>query len=161
MGKQRLKKDEQLAHIVSQWKNQKSVQISWAQGLVLCSVLGPSQLSSLQHQRWSLWVKEGWENFVFCTRLTCTSKIVDNWSSHYGSTITNLTSIHSWGCRFDPWPRSVGSVSCGVGRRRSSDPGSTDLALLWLWYRPEAAAPIRPLAWELPNAAGVALKSNK
>ena len=26
--------------------------------------------------------------------------------------------------------------------------------LLWLWCRPAAAAPIRPLAWELPYAAG-------
>ena len=34
-----------------------------------------------------------------------------------------------------------------------------DLALLWLWCRPAAAALIRPLAWELPYAAGVALKS--
>ena len=33
-----------------------------------------------------------------------------------------------------------------------------DLALLWLWHRPAAVAPIRPLAWESPYAAGVALK---
>ena len=32
-----------------------------------------------------------------------------------------------------------------------------DTALLWLWCRPVAAAPIRPLAWEPPDAAGVAL----
>ena len=31
--------------------------------------------------------------------------------------------------------------SCGVGRRRGSDP-----ALLWLWRRLMATAPIRPLA---------------
>ena len=31
-------------------------------------------------------------------------------------------------------------------------------ALLWLWCRPAAAAPIRPLAWELPHAVGAALK---
>ena len=36
-----------------------------------------------------------------------------------------------------------------------------DPALLWLWCRPAAAAPIGPLAWEPPNAAGVALKSKK
>ena len=47
-------------------------------------------------------------------------------------------------------------MSCGVGHRRSSDP-----ALLWLWCRPAAAAPIPPLAWELPYAAGAALKSKK
>ena len=34
----------------------------------------------------------------------------------------------------------------------------SDLALLWLWRRPAAAARIRHLAWEPPYAAGVALK---
>ena len=32
---------------------------------------------------------------------------------------------------------------------------------LWLWCRPAAAAPIRPLSWELPCAASAALKSKK
>ena len=36
-----------------------------------------------------------------------------------------------------------------------------DLALLWLWCRTAAAAPIRPLACEPPYALGVALKSKK
>ena len=47
-------------------------------------------------------------------------------------------------------------MSCGVGRRHSSDP-----ALLWLWRRPAAVAQIQPLAWETPYAAGAALKSGK
>ena len=47
-------------------------------------------------------------------------------------------------------------MSCGVGRRRSLDP-----TLLWLWCRPAAAAPIRPLAWDPPCAAGAALKRPK
>ena len=47
-------------------------------------------------------------------------------------------------------------VSCGVGHRHGSD-----LALLWLWRRQAATAPIRPLAWELPYAAGVALRRIK
>ena len=47
-------------------------------------------------------------------------------------------------------------MSCGVGHRRGSD-----LALLWLWCRPAAIAPIRPLAWEPPYAADVALKRQK
>ena len=34
-------------------------------------------------------------------------------------------------------------MSCGVGHRLG-----LDLALLWLWRRPVATAPIRPLAWE-------------
>ena len=47
-------------------------------------------------------------------------------------------------------------MNCGVGDRRSSD-----LALLWLWYRPVAIALIRPLAWELPHATGAALRRQK
>ena len=47
-------------------------------------------------------------------------------------------------------------MSCGVGRRCFSD-----LALLWLWHRPAAIAPIQPLAWEPPYAAGMALKRQK
>ena len=31
-----------------------------------------------------------------------------------------------------------------------------DPALLWLWRRPVATAPIGPLAWESPHAAGAA-----
>ena len=47
-------------------------------------------------------------------------------------------------------------MSCGVGCRRGSDP-----ALLWLWCRPAATAPIRPLAWEPPYAEGAALEKAK
>ena len=36
-----------------------------------------------------------------------------------------------------------------------------DPALLWLWHRPVAAAPIRALAWESPYAAGTALEKAK
>ena len=36
-----------------------------------------------------------------------------------------------------------------------------DPVLLWLWCRVAVAAPIRPLAWELPHAAGVALRRQK
>ena len=42
-------------------------------------------------------------------------------------------------------------MSCDLGCRHRSD-----LALLWLWCRPAATAPIRPLAWEPPYAAGEA-----
>ena len=44
-------------------------------------------------------------------------------------------------------------MSCGVGRRRGSDP-----MLPWLWCRPAAAAPIQPPAWDPPYIAGAALK---
>ena len=36
-----------------------------------------------------------------------------------------------------------------------------DPMLLWLWLRLAAVAPIRPLAWESPYAAGVGLKKKK
>ena len=48
------------------------------------------------------------------------------------------------------------AMSCGVGCRLGSD-----LALLWLWRRPAATAPIRPLAWEPAYAVGVALTRPK
>ena len=47
-------------------------------------------------------------------------------------------------------------MSCGIGRRRGLDP-----TLLWLRCRSAAAAPDRPLAWELPYAVGGALKRQK
>jgi len=46
------------------------------------------------------------------------------------------------------------ALSCGVGC--GSDP-----ALLWLWRRLVATAPIGPLAWEPPYAAGAALEKTK
>ena len=55
------------------------------------------------------------------------------------------------------WVNDPGiAVSCGVGRRRGLDP-----ALLWLWRRLAATAPIRPLAWEATYATGVTLKRKK
>ena len=35
------------------------------------------------------------------------------------------------------------------------------LLLMWLWRRPAAAAPLQPLAWELPYATGAAIKQTK
>ena len=71
--------------------------------------------------------------------------------------IENPTSIHENAGSIPGLTQSVkGSdiaVNCGVGRRHISD-----LSLLWLWHRLAAAAPIGPLAWELPYAAGAALK---
>ena len=43
-----------------------------------------------------------------------------------------------------------------VGRRHGSDP-----TLLWLWCRPAGVAPMRPLAWEPPCAAGAAPEKTK
>ena len=46
-------------------------------------------------------------------------------------------------------------MSCGIGHRCGSD-----LALLWLWHRPAATAPIRLQAWKPPYATGAALKGH-
>ena len=48
------------------------------------------------------------------------------------------------------------AVSCGVCCRLVPDP-----ELLWLWHRPVATVPIRPLAWGPPYAAGAALEKAK
>ena len=79
-------------------------------------------------------------------------------SSRHGTVETNPTSIHEdvglipgsvgWGSRV--------AMSCGVGCRLG-----LDSELLWLWYRPAAAALIRPLAWEIPYASSLALKSKR
>ena len=71
----------------------------------------------------------------------------------------NESDWHPWGSipGLAQWVKGPGiAVSCGVGCRRGSD-----LALLWLWCRMAAVAPIPPLAWEPPYAAGVSLKRQK
>ena len=68
-------------------------------------------------------------------------RILQRRSSHRGSAVRNPTSIHE----------VVGSISGLVHWVKDS-------ALLWLWCRPAAAAPIGSLTWELPCATGIALK---
>ena len=52
------------------------------------------------------------------------------------------------------WVKESGvAMSCHVVLRHSSN-----LALLWLWLRPVAAAPVQPLFRETPYATGIALK---
>ena len=54
------------------------------------------------------------------------------------------------------WLGSSIAASCGIDSKCGLDP-----ALLWLWHRSAAAAPVRPLARELPYASGAALKGKK
>ena len=77
-------------------------------------------------------------------------------SSHCGSAEMNSTSIHedevlipgiSQGAKDPALPSAVMWLHSG-----------SDLALLWLWCKPAAIAPIRLLARELPYAAPTALK---
>ena len=72
----------------------------------------------------------------------------------------NLTSLHE-DVGLIPglihWVKGSGiAMSCGMYCGHGSD-----LALLWLGWRPVAVAPIQPLAWEPPYAAGVTLKEKK
>ena len=55
--------------------------------------------------------------------------------------LASLSGLRIWRC-------------CDTGHRCGSD-----LVLLWLWCRPEAIAPIQPLAWEPPYA--LKSKTNK
>ena len=74
--------------------------------------------------------------------------------------LTNLTRNHEVAGSIPglaQWVKGSGvAVSCGVGCRRGLDP-----ALQWLWRRPVATAPIRPLAWEPPYAAEAAQRNSK
>ena len=53
------------------------------------------------------------------------------------------------------------SIHEDAGPTPGLDQWAKELALLWLWCRPAATAVIRPLVWEPPYAAGVALKRQK
>ena len=75
----------------------------------------------------------------------CIFRVLKNWLKEFPLwSRRNESHQYPWGCGLDPWPHSVGhqsllSWSCGVGCRHGSGP-----ALLWLWCRLEAVAPIQP-----------------
>jgi len=75
-------------------------------------------------------------------------------SYHFGAVGMNLTRSHEVASLIPGLAQTA--VSCGVGHRRG-----LDLALLWLWCRLAATAPIRPIAWEPPCAKSAALKRQK
>ena len=55
------------------------------------------------------------------------------------------------------WVKGSGvAMNCSIGHRCG-----LDLVLLWLWCRLAAAAPFRPLVWELPYATGAAIQKKK
>ena len=58
-----------------------------------------------------------------------------------------------------PLLSGLGTQRCRELRRRSQ--ARLGPALLWLWHRLAAVAPIQPLAWEPPYAAGVAVQKRQ
>ena len=57
--------------------------------------------------------------------------------------------------------RGQHSVCKDVGSVPGLSQWVKDLTLPWLWHRPAAAAPIWPLAWELPYAIGMNIKRSE
>ena len=74
------------------------------------------------------------------------------------------STLSLWGCGFW-WLASLSGLRiwhCHKLKCRSQMAALIQCCLcLWLWCRPAAAAPIWPLAWELPYATSVALKRKK
>ena len=91
-------------------------------------------------------------------------------SAHSKTEFQEFPSWHQWK-QIQPrtmrvWVRSLATLS-GLGIWRCHEPHvvghrhSSYLALLWLWRKPAAVAPVRSLVWEPPYAADVALKRQK
>ena len=80
------------------------------------------------------------EPTVFIAYENYTSSAVKNEMAEFPLWLSGLITYYPWGCGSNSWPHSVGPE------------------LPWLWCTRAVAAPIRPLAWELPYVAAVALK---
>ena len=59
------------------------------------------------------------------------------------------------------WVKSPNCLHKDAGSIPGLAQGVKDLVLLWVWNRLLAAAPVQPLAWELPHATGTVLKRER
>ena len=81
--------------------------------------------------------------------------ITTMWSFHCGSAVNKHDQYPGLIPGPTQWMKDLALPSAAV---QITDRHGLDLALLWLWHRPAAAAPIQPLVWKLPCATGAALK---
>ena len=83
-------------------------------------------------------------------------KINTIWSSHRGAAEMNLTRNHEVTGSIPGLVQWVKGVAMGCGSQRR-----LGLRLLWLCCRPAVVAPIGPLGWEPPYAAGLGPEKTK
>ena len=114
--------------------------------------------------RLNLWETDVLKNLIVTTwsnysTILCSVKLKTG-SSHCGSAVMSLTSVHEDTSSIPGQGQWIKGFSIAVNFSVGPRHGLYSV-LLWLWCRLAAAAPIRPLAWELPYATGAALKSKK